>query len=160
VRLVAREGRDQPPLQRHGNARDDLKDNNIVVLEYHKALAVLTNTALQDTKLAQRSFEVLGANGSAVLRPLCGQILADEGPHLRFQCERLAMLFRGRRRFLFGLTLLAQRLGFLAVMVLVWVGHRRALRAGGYSWRRYWRAAWDRMGAAWQRMDPRRYAWT
>ena len=45
----------------------DLKDNNLVILEYDKALAVLTNTALQDTKLAQRSFEVLGSNGSAVL---------------------------------------------------------------------------------------------
>jgi hypothetical protein len=98
------------------------------------------------------------ATGSAVLRAVCGQILADEVPHLRFQCERLATLFRGRRRWAFRLTMLGHRLCFLAILSLVWVGHRQALRAGGYSWRRYWRAAWDRMNAGWRLMDPRRYA--
>jgi hypothetical protein len=99
------------------------------------------------------------ATGSAVLRAVCGQILADEVPHLRFQCERLATLFRGRPRWALGLTMLGQRLCFLVIVLLVWVGHRRALRAGGYRWRHYWRAAWDRMNAAWRLMDPRRYDW-
>jgi hypothetical protein len=97
------------------------------------------------------------ATRSTVLRTICAQILADEVPHLRFQCERLAILFRRRPRWGFRLTLLGHRLAFLAVLVLVWVGHGRALRAGGYSWRRYWRAAWDRMNAGWRLMDPRRY---
>jgi hypothetical protein len=78
-------------------------------------------------------------------------------PHLRFQCERLAILLSGRSRLGFHVTMLGQRLAFLVVMLLVWIGHRRALRAGGYGWRRYWRAAWDRMNASWRRMDPRRY---
>src|SRR5262249_13381122 len=83
------------------------------------------------------------ATDAAVLRVICAQILSDEVPHLRFQCERLAILFRRRRRFAFHLTMLAQRFCFAAVVVLVWVGHRRALRAGGYGWRRFWRASWD-----------------
>lgn len=99
------------------------------------------------------------ATKSAVLRAVCARILADEVPHLRFQAERLAILFRGRPRWLLGLTRLAHRLGFLIVLLLVWLGHRRALRAGGYSWRRYWRAAWDRMAAAWRLTDPGRYEW-
>ena len=99
------------------------------------------------------------ATGSHVLRTICAQILADEVPHVRFQCERLAEILRHRPRLGFWLTMLAQRLGFLVVVLLVWLGHRRALRAGGYGWRRYWRAAWDRMNAAWRRMDPRRYCW-
>jgi hypothetical protein len=99
------------------------------------------------------------ATSSAVLRTVCAQILADEGPHLRFQCERLAVLFRYRPRFAFELTLLAQRLCFGAIAAFVWVGHRRALRAGGYDLRRYWRAAWARMNVCWRLMDPRRYAW-
>jgi hypothetical protein len=48
---------------------------------------------------------------------------------------------------------------FAAVVGLVWAGHRRALRAGGYGWRHFRRAAWDRMSACWRRMDPQRYAW-
>jgi hypothetical protein len=99
------------------------------------------------------------ATRSPVLRAICTRILADEVPHLRFQCERLAMIFRSRSRFLLNLTLLGHRLGFLVVMLLVWLGHRNALRAGGYSWRRYWRASWDRMAASWKRMAPGRYAW-
>jgi hypothetical protein len=99
------------------------------------------------------------ATRSAVLGAICRQILADEVPHLRFQCERLAIIFRDRSPFLLGLTMLSHRLGFFAVMLLVWLGHRKALRAGGYGWRRYWRAAWDRMNACWRMMDPRRYSW-
>ncbi len=100
------------------------------------------------------------ATRSAVLSAICAQILADEVPHIRFQCERLALLLRRRPRFALRLTRLGQRACFLVIVALVWAGHRRALRAGGYSWRRYWRAAWDRMNAAWRLMDPRRYAWT
>ena len=55
--------------------------------------------------------------------------------------------------------MLCQRLFFLVVVALVWLGHRRALRAGGYGWRKYWRAAWTKMNAAWRMMDPGRYAW-
>jgi len=99
------------------------------------------------------------ATGSPLLRAICRRILADEVPHLRFQCERLAALFRRRPRLGFLLTMLAHRLCFAAVVALVWAGHRRALRAGGYGWRRYWRASWDRMNSCWRLMDPRRYAW-
>jgi hypothetical protein len=99
------------------------------------------------------------ATGSAVLRGICSRILSDEVPHLRFQCERLASLFQHRSPCGMMLTMLAQRCFFLAILLLVWLGHRRALRAGGYGWRRYWRAARDRMSVGWKLMDPRRYVW-
>ncbi len=99
------------------------------------------------------------ATHSTVLRTICTQILADEVPHLRFQCERLALLMRNRPRLTLGLTMLGHRLGFLLVVLLVWFGHRRALRAGGYGWRRYWRSAWNRMNESWRQMSPRRYRW-
>jgi hypothetical protein len=99
------------------------------------------------------------ATRSAVLRAVCRRILADEGPHLRFQCERLATLYRGRPRAIFYLAMLAHRIAFALIVVLVWIGHRRALRAGGYGWQRYWRKSWDRMAACWRLSDPRRYEW-
>jgi hypothetical protein len=93
------------------------------------------------------------ATRSTVLRNICGRILADEIPHLRFQCERLAIIICQRPRWALRLTLLAHRVGFLFVAVLVWVGHRRALRAGGYCWWGYWRAAWNRIEACWKLVD-------
>ncbi|MFD3701577.1 ferritin-like domain-containing protein [Nocardia sp. NPDC058658] len=100
------------------------------------------------------------ATGSAVLRAVCAQILADEVPHVQLQCERIAVLLHNRSRTRFHLTMLAHRTLFLVVMLLVWAGHHRALRAGGYTWTHYRRAAYAKMGRAWRRMDPHRYVWT
>jgi predicted dehydrogenase len=78
VRLLGRPNKVTPFLRRHGKAADDFKDNNVAVFEYDHALAVLTNTALQEAKLGQRSFEVLGSNGTAMLRPIEPPILEIE----------------------------------------------------------------------------------
>jgi hypothetical protein len=99
------------------------------------------------------------ATGSPVLWAVCTQILADEGPHLRFQCERLARIYRRRSRPGFRITMMIHRVAFATIVLLVWIGHRSALRAGGLGFRSYWRAAWQKMAAGWRRMDPRRYDW-
>ena len=99
------------------------------------------------------------ATGSPVLRAVCTRILADEVPHIRFQCERLALLHRGRSRWLRLATAAAHRVLFAAVTLAIWCGHRRALRAGGYDLRRFVREAWSRMRAAWRAMDPDGYRW-
>lgn len=70
VRLLGKPKAVTPFLRRHGNFNDSLKDNNVAVLEYERATAVLINTALQPTGTPQRSFEVLGTNGTAVLQPI------------------------------------------------------------------------------------------
>jgi hypothetical protein len=99
------------------------------------------------------------ATRSPVLRRICEQILADEVAHIRFQCERLAILHRRRAGWLRVLVLAAHRLMFAAVTLAVWAGHRRALRAGGYRFSRFWRAAWGRMRHAWRIMAPKSYRW-
>jgi predicted dehydrogenase len=70
VRLLGKPKAVTPFLRRHGRFEDSLKDNNVAVLEYDRATAVLINTALQPGAMPQRSFEVLGANGTATLRPI------------------------------------------------------------------------------------------
>ena len=99
------------------------------------------------------------ATRSVVLRRICEQLLADEVPHIRFQCERLAILHRGRRPWLRTLTLAIHRFLFTGTTLAIWVGHRRALRAGGYGFLHFWRSAWDRMGHAWRMMAPEAYRW-
>ena len=70
VRLLGKPKNVTPYLRRHGKFDDSFKDNNVAVLEYDRATAVIINTALQPVSTPQRSFEVLGSNGSAVLHPL------------------------------------------------------------------------------------------
>jgi predicted dehydrogenase len=70
VRLLGKPKAVTPFLRRHGKFDDSLKDNNVAVLEYESATAVLMNTALQGSATPHRSFEVLGSNGTAVLQPI------------------------------------------------------------------------------------------
>jgi predicted dehydrogenase len=70
VRLLGKPRHVTPFLRHHGAFADSLKDNNVAVLEYDKITAVLVNTALQAGGTPQRSFEVLGTNGTATLQPI------------------------------------------------------------------------------------------
>lgn len=60
------------------------------MLEFDRALAVLTNSTMQFTPTPARSFKVLGTNGSAVLQPI-------EPPGLKFDFAELAAAVRGGR---------------------------------------------------------------
>jgi len=99
------------------------------------------------------------ATNSVVLRTICEQILADEVAHIRFQCERLAILHQHRAAWLLGITKVAHQILFAGITLAVWAGHGRALKAGGYPFVRFWRSAWHRMRYAWRLMAPGAYAW-
>ncbi len=143
-----------------GRVRSDWGDTLFRAARYCvRSMEVWTTAVVMVETLALLYYNaVRRATRSPLLQAICSQILSDEGPHLRFQCERLADIHAGRSRWLLWLTLFAQKLFFFLVLALVWLGHRKALRAGGYDWRRYHRAARDRMAAAWRRMDRRHYS--
>jgi hypothetical protein len=100
------------------------------------------------------------ATPSPVLHAVCEQILADEVPHIRFQCERLAILHHRRPRWLRVVTRIGHRALFTAITLAIWIGHRRPLKAGGYNLRSFWLEAWTQMRKAWRLMEPARYRWT
>ncbi len=102
---------------------------------------------------------IRSATHSTVLRQICQQILKDEVSHIRFQWERLAILHRNRPKWLLAVTYLLQRILFLGIVIAVWIDHHRALQAGGYSFKRYWRTAWAKMNYAWKMMKPTIYRW-
>jgi hypothetical protein len=99
------------------------------------------------------------ATTSVVLHTLCEQMLADEVVHIRFQCERLAILHRRRPRWLRSLTMALHRVLFAGITIAVWIGHRQVLSAGGYSFGRFWRSVWTKMRRGWRLMDPAAYCW-
>lgn len=79
------------------------------------------------------------ASQSGTLRMICRQILSDEEMHINFQAFTLKK-FRDEKSVLgrafdhtFRQVLLAGTVG------VVWMGHRRVLRAGGYNFGRFWR---------------------
>jgi hypothetical protein len=98
------------------------------------------------------------ATRSPVLRRLAAQILRDEKAHVRFHCERLARLRRRRRRWLLTLSHGLDFLFFLGAGLVCWWGHRRSLRAAGYGFFGYWKAALRKLALASRQKEPRSYA--
>lgn len=78
VRLLGAPKAVTPFVARHGRFDDTLRDNNLAVLDYERARAVLFNTALQAGGAPPRSFEVLGSRGTATLAPIePGKLVLD-----------------------------------------------------------------------------------
>lgn len=99
------------------------------------------------------------ATGSALLRRICDQLLRDEVRHMRFHAERLAIVRRGHARWRTWLAHGLHRVLFGGTCLLVWIKHRRALRAGGLGLAGFWRACWQEMRGVSKIMDPHGYRW-
>lgn len=70
VRLLGRPDKVTPYLRHHGKFDDLLKDNTIAIFEYPKAMAVIQSATLQPGSGPHRGIEILGTNGTAVVRPI------------------------------------------------------------------------------------------
>lgn len=73
IRLLGRPNSVTPIHQ--SRQQDDLKDNNVAIFEFPKALAIIANSTHQPNASAHRSFEVLGTNGTMTLKPIEAPIL-------------------------------------------------------------------------------------
>jgi predicted dehydrogenase len=70
VRLLGRPVNIAPFLRRHGGFDDTLADNTAVVLEYPRALAMITSSTLRPNAFRHRFFEIMGSKGTATIAPL------------------------------------------------------------------------------------------
>jgi hypothetical protein len=78
------------------------------------------------------------ATQSEVLRALCDQIHREEIAHVEFQTEQLARLRMGRSFLWNALTRAFQRVLYYPTVLIVWVSHRRVLKAGRLSFTTFW----------------------
>ena len=80
---------------------------------------------------------VRAATGCPAMRAICARILRDERMHVRFHVERFRFLRRGRWRLRTALQDGLWRCFFAATCRAVWFKHGRAMRLGGYGFRRF-----------------------
>lgn len=111
---------------------------SIAVLLTAEFIAMVYYTALRE------------ATASRILKRLCDQILRDEVQHIAFQIDYLNRLRAKRGKLGMTLTMGSQRFLYFGTCVVVWVFHRRVLRAGGMSFRKYWRSCWHEFNAGFQ----------
>jgi predicted dehydrogenase len=68
VRLLGRPKTITPLLRKHGDL--DLADNTVVVFEFAGATGIITSSTLQPNAGQHRFFEMLGTQGTALLKPI------------------------------------------------------------------------------------------
>lgn len=70
VRTLGLPQRIAPFLRHDGAFNDKLNDNTAAVLEYPRAMAIVTSSVLQPNANAHRTLEIMGSKGTAVVRPI------------------------------------------------------------------------------------------
>ncbi len=68
-----------------------------------------------------------------LLRSVCNDIILDEAHHIKFQNERMYMIFQQKGFYNKAFSLLCYSLLFFATIHLVWFGHKKAFKAGGVN---------------------------
>lgn len=97
---------------------------------------------------------LMNATASPVLKTLCRQILRDEVQHIRFQCQRLAIIRRGRHGVWNRIWVAAQWVLLLVTSVVIWQRHGPAIRRGGLGYVGFVRALIAKMHTACGLMKP------
>jgi predicted dehydrogenase len=70
VRMMGRPEKVTAVLRKDGQGDDTLKDNTAAILEWPRAMGILTAATLQPNATSHRCFEVLGTKGTATVRPI------------------------------------------------------------------------------------------
>jgi hypothetical protein len=77
------------------------------------------------------------ATGCSLLKQICTDILIDEAAHIKFQMQRLDIIFSGKTVMQKIISYQFYRLFYFSTIVVVWMAHRKAFRAGGNTFARY-----------------------
>lgn len=90
---------------------------------------------------AQIFYQALNdATNCKLLCSICKDILKDEAHHIKFQNERLALIFERKGFYKKALSLLFYSVLFFGTIHLVWLGHRKVFKAGGVDFSAFMRS--------------------
>lgn len=98
------------------------------------SMELWTITVIIVESAAQVFYQALhDATNCRLLKSICTDIIIDEAHHIKFQNERMAIIFQRKNFYNKALSLLLYSLLFFATIHAIWFGHRKALKAGNVS---------------------------
>ncbi len=114
-------------------ARKDWGDTLFRRVRYfNRSMELWTVTVIIVESAAQVFYKALhDATHCPLLRQICTDILIDEAHHIKFQNERLWVIFQQKGFYNKAISLLLYSILFFGTIHAVWFGHRRAFKAGG-----------------------------
>ncbi|MCP4439796.1 MAG: ferritin-like domain-containing protein [Aureispira sp.] len=119
--------------------KKDLGDTLFRKVRYFATnIEIWTATVIIVESFAQIYYKAIAdATNCPLLQEICVDILKDEAHHIRFQYERLHQITKPRTMLWKRITFAAYHLMFYIIMIAIWFGHRKALKAGGLDFKKY-----------------------
>lgn len=74
-----------------------------------------------------------------LLKTICRDIILDEALHIKFQNERMAIIFKEKRFYNRVLSMLFYGTLFFGTVHAIWFGHRKVFKAGGVEFSEFMR---------------------
>ena len=106
----------------------------------NSSMEMWTITVIVVECAAQIFYQALhDATNCKLLKSICSDILIDEAHHIKYQNERMAIIFQGKSFYNKALSLLFYSFFFFATIHAIWFGHKRAFMAGNVSKKNFMR---------------------
>jgi hypothetical protein len=114
-------------------ARKDWGDTLFRKIRYlNTSMELWTITVIIVESAAQIFYQALhDATECPLLRQICNDIIIDEAHHIKFQNERLWIIFQQKGFYSKAISMFFYAMLFFGTMHAIWFGHGRALKAGG-----------------------------
>jgi hypothetical protein len=105
---------------------------------YNTSMEIWTIAVLIVESAAQLFYQALqDATKCTLLKSICNDILIDEAHHIKFQTERLKVIFGNKSTYSRSISLALYQVLFFGTIHAIWFGHHKAFKAGGYSRKRF-----------------------
>ncbi len=79
------------------------------------------------------------ATNCSLLKEICTDILIDEAPHIKFQQQRLSVIFNTKKPAVRIVLFYGYKLFYFATILLVWQAHKKVFIAGGNNFKKYFK---------------------
>jgi hypothetical protein len=98
---------------------------------FNTSMELWTVTVIIVESAAQVFYQALhDAANCPLLKSICNDILIDEAHHIKFQNERMYILFQQKSFYVKAFSILFYLILFFGTIHAIWFGHRKAFKAG------------------------------
>lgn len=111
-----------------------------LVRYYNTNMELWTLSVITVESTAQVFYQsIKDATDCKLLKQICSDILTDEAFHINFQFERLSLLARNKSETNKFIRYWIYKVFFYFTIAVVYIAHRKAFRAGGNNFNKYYR---------------------
>jgi len=131
-------------IQRIERIKEDWLDNTFRWLRKLAGLECTVTVLLTAEIISMIYYKALdAATSNKILQQVCRQILIDEEMHLRFQSFSLRILYQRKSKTSIALSRILHRILMSGTIVMVWLYHKKVLKAGNYHFFSFFRSVYS-----------------